>query len=321
MRVEPMPKAELDQCMAVAADWAKGGRDVPVRGGGGGDGGAGADDGPIFLVYASHLAGSRWYLGLTAALYNAQLVIAGLGEGARAPHADDSEQSPPPPPIMAMKQVNNTPQGRRRTTAGGGITARRRSCPACAARCRRDGGSRIDQHAWRSACRTLGIPSYFFHPCAGARSRVPFASNRAYRCVRHCHRKPPRHRVRAIAGNSPAYSRDTTRSQTHAWGLSGGSLDTGAPRQRDHPRRRRVQLMARLLSQRLPERFGGRPLPQNISRDLLSERWGADRQGGAFASIHRRRGVTSRSRSRSPAPMPLCEFCEHLGGILARLSE
>ena len=96
LRVEPMPKAELIQCTAVAADWAKGGRDdaAPVRGGGGGDGGAGAGDGPIFLVYASHLAGSRWYLGLTAALYNAQLVIAGLGEGARATRADDSEHHP-----------------------------------------------------------------------------------------------------------------------------------------------------------------------------------------------------------------------------------
>ena len=119
-------------------------------------------------------------------------------------------------PTTANNGNATTPQGRRRTTAGGGITARRRSCPACAARCRRDGGSRIDRHAWRSACRTLGSPSYFFHPCAGARIRVPFAYNRAYRCVRHCHRKPPRRRVRAIAGNSPAYSRDATRIQLDA---------------------------------------------------------------------------------------------------------
>ena len=73
MPAGPMPRADIDQCTAVAAEWAKG------DGGGGGGGG----EGPIFLVYTSHLPSiSRWFLGITAALYGSPLVIAGLGDGA-----------------------------------------------------------------------------------------------------------------------------------------------------------------------------------------------------------------------------------------------
>ena len=75
MPAGPMPRADIDRCAAVAAEWAEG------DGGGGGGGGGGEE--PIFLAYTSHLPPiARWFLGITAAMYGSPLVIAGLGDGA-----------------------------------------------------------------------------------------------------------------------------------------------------------------------------------------------------------------------------------------------